>query len=1010
MLRRRCCVRWIVGLVVLWAVVGAVDPARLRADDDARATWFREQVAPIFETRCLGCHQGVTARGHLSLESLQQVLDGGDSGPAIDPGSAEDSLLIYMISGDEPEMPKKGQPLSEDEVAAIARWIDEGAVWPDGVALKDRSREGPWWSLEPLKQPEVPQVASHWPRTPIDAFILAKLEKLGLEPAPEADRRTLIRRLYFDLIGLPPTPEEVDQFVADDDPMAYERLVDRLLASPHYGERWARHWLDVVHYADTHGYDKDKRRDHAWPYRDYVIRALNEDRPYQRFIMEQVAGDVLFPDSPDGVIATGFIAAGPWDFVGHVELREGTMEKKKTRLIDRDDMVSTTIGTFASLTVHCARCHDHPFDPIPQDDYYALQAVFAGVDRGDRPYNDPQRTAARRALAARLEKARQQRDALLAEKERLTSPELRQIDAELAQLQQRISQLPDAWTSEGKPVQSATNGYHSAIMEHPQSTKWVQVDLGTDMPIELVRLVPARPTDFPDTPGFGFPLRFQVAVATEAAPNDWQVIDDHTEANVPNPGDHAWTIFPSNIRGRYVRVTATRLWERTNDFVFALAELQVVSQGRNAAFGAKLTAKDSIDAGRWHTKYLVDGFSSRHQLPDPATEEQMQLARQRVALRESLAAKSRERAELIKKIMPDELSQRLAAVEQQLAALRQEQKRLSADPLVYAVRSHAPREVSVLRRGDVRQPLRPAQVGTLGCLKMLPSRFTSIDPADEGARRAALARWLADPNNALVWRSIVNRLWHYHFGRGIVDTPNDFGRNGSLPTHPQLLDWLATELLRQNGSLKAMHRLIVTSAVYRQSSRHDPRAERLDAGNRYLWRMNRRRLDAESFRDAVLAASGVLNRKIGGPAFELFEFEDDHSPRYNYVPMDRPEVWRRTIYRFTVRSVPNPFFEALDCPNPSLTAPVRQTTITPLQALAMLNDAFVVQQARHLARRVADEHPDDVPAQVEAAFRLVLLRRPSADERSMLADYARRHSLPAACRLLLNTNEFCFVD
>ena len=350
---------------------------------------FREQVAPILEMRCVHCHGVELPKGGLSLTTRAGLLKGGENGPAVVPGKPEESPLLEMISGDAPAMPQKDKPLSREQVDGLRRWVEQGARWPEGLALRDRRFEGQgWWAFRPLTRPPLPATRERARTgTPIDAFILSRLEAERLRFSPEADRRTLIRRLTFDLHGLPPTPEEIDGFLRDHGPDAYEKLVDRLLASPRYGERWGRHWLDVVHYGDTHGYDKDKRRDHAWPYRDYVIRSLNEDVPYGQFIREQVAGDVLAPGDPRGVIATGFIAAGPWDFVGHVELGEQTVEKLKTRVIDRDDMVSNTMSTFVSMTVHCARCHDHKFDPIPQRDYYRLQAVFAGVDRGDRPYD-----------------------------------------------------------------------------------------------------------------------------------------------------------------------------------------------------------------------------------------------------------------------------------------------------------------------------------------------------------------------------------------------------------------------------------------------------------------------------------------------------------------------------------------------------------------------------------------------------------------------------------------------
>jgi mono/diheme cytochrome c family protein len=683
---------------------------------------FRGTIVTILETRCLQCHGDNAPKGGLSITSVGAILRGGDSGPAVEPGKPDESLLIEMVSGDKPEMPQKGQALSQEQVTALRQWVQEGAHWPEGIDLRDRRLEDQkWWAVQPLVRPGIPDVSDRsWARTPIDAFILSRCEAVGLRPAPQAERRTLIRRLTYDLHGLPPTPDEIDAFEYDTSPDAYDRLVDRLLASPHYGERWGRHWLDVVHYGDTHGYDKDQRRDHAWPYRDYVIRSLNDDLPYDHFIREQIAGDVIRPGEPTGVIATGFIAAGPWDFVGHVELREGTLDKLKTRVLDRDDMVTTTMSTFQSVTVHCARCHDHKFDPIPQRDYYRLQAVFADIDRGDRSFT------------------------------------------------------------------------------------------------------------------------------------------------------------------------------------------------------------------------------------------------------------------------PDK-------------------------KLVYAVLPVDRRPIHLLRRGEVEQP---GELMQPGALSFLAGDFDSSQNDHQGKPRAALANWIASPTNMLTWRSIVNRVWHYHFGRGFVDTPNDFGRNGSKPTHPELLDWLAVEFRDGGKSLKTLHRMIVTSAVYRQTTRDEPGYARIDADNRFLWRMNRTRLDAEELRDSVLAVSGILDSTMGGPGFELFRFKNDHSPVYDHSApevFDNPTVRRRTVYRFTVRSVPNPFLECLDSADPNLNAPTRNTTITALQSLALLNDPFMIRQSQYFARRL-ENFTSDPRRRIETAFQLALGRRPSDEEARDLEMYASKHGLANACRFLLNTNEFAFID
>jgi hypothetical protein len=865
--------------------------------------FFEQKIRPVLVDKCYSCHSAKAEKlkGDLHLDTRDGTRKGGESGPAVVPGDPDASLLIKAIRRTDPElkMPPK-EKLDPQVVADFETWVKRGAPDPrSGPAIPAK---GPLWSMQPL---QTSTLAS------IDEFVRAKLKDAGLAPSPPADPRTLIRRATIDLTGLPPTPDEIDAFLVDGTPDAFAKVVDRLLASPAYGERWGRHWLDTVHYGDTHGYDKDKPRRHAWPYRDYVIRSFNEDKPYPRFVEEQLAGDVLYPGR-EGIIATGFIAAGPWDFVGHAELPETKTDGLIARYNDRDDMLMTTISTFQSLTVHCARCHDHKFDPIPTDDYYALQAVFAGVDRADRVFDDdPAVTAKRKGLEA--------------ERQRLAP---------------------------GRGRASPSNGYHSAIERTPDVTKWVEVDLGRVVPIDEIRLIPARPTDFKDSPGFGFPGRYKVDA--DATPL--------VEAETANPGDVAVVVPGKGREARVIRVTATRLWERTKDYVFALAELQVISKGENVASGATVTSLDSIEAGRWSRKYLVDGYDSRASLP----------------------------------VAP---SDRLREVERELAALPK-------PGIVYAAASDftpfgafapakTPRPVHVLIRGDVKRPGKPAVPGSL-----FGARF---DAADEGSRRAALAKWISDPGNILTRRSIVNRVWHYHFGRGIVETPNDFGHMGSPPSHPELLDWLARRFAEDGESIKKLHRLILLSATWQQSSRSNPDFAKIDGDNRLLWRMNRTRLDAESFHDALLSASGTLDRTMGGPSVEQFYFKDDHSPVYDYTRADPDNAGarRRSVYRFIVRSVPDPFMDALDGADASILTPRRNTTLTALQALATMNDPFVLKQCEHLAARAKT---------AGEAVRIALGRPATPDEERRLGDYATRHGLVNVCRLLVNSNEFWFVD
>jgi hypothetical protein len=760
--------------VGVWIVILGAAPA-VAADQPID---FDKDVRPIVMKHCGACHGSDKQRGGLRLDRKMDALRGGDTGPAIVPKKAAESLLIRRVTETDPDkrMPPKGDPLTASEIATLRAWIDQGAR-----GLEDgSSATSPvdWWSLKPLTKPVVPGSGQ---RNPIDAFIRAKLAEKGLEATQEADRRTLIRRVTFDLIGLPPTFDEVAAFVNDESPVAYEKLVDRLLASPHYGERWARHWLDVVHFGETHGYDKDKPRPNAWPYRDYVIRALNADKPYARFVQEQIAGDVLFPGTIDGIEALGFLAAGPWDFIGHVELPESKIDGRVARHLDRDDFVSNTIGTFLSLTVHCAQCHNHKFDPITQEDYYSLQAVFAAIDRTDKVFDvDPTIATCRADLESRR--------AVMARF--VGPPSLDQVEARAA------------------------------------------------LDSELQRLPPP------------------------------------------------------------------------------------------------------------HVAYIgaVHNGSGNFQGTGPS--------------------------------------------------------------------GGRPRSIRILPRGDVTKPGVEVQPGAIAAVPGMVSRFQLPPNHTESDRRAALARWLTAPKNPLLWRSIANRVWLYHFGRGIVDTPNDFGRMGQLPTHPELLDWLAIQLRDNGSSLKALHRLIVTSATYRQASTSNPAGPRVDADNRLLWRQNRRKLEAEEVRDSILFTAGKLDLTMGGPSFQDFVVEKpEHSPHYEYQlhDPDDSKSHRRSIYRYVVRSKQQPFMAALDCADPSLAVDKRNETITPQQALAMLNNRLTLTMAAHLANRATSLTGDDA-GRVSAAFRLALGREPTPTEQAALTDYARQFGLAAACRTILNLNEFVFID
>jgi hypothetical protein len=860
-----------------------------------------------------------------------------------------------------------------------------------------------WWSLQPIAQ------KAELPGNAVDHYITAELAKHGLRPSPEADARTLIRRLCFDLTGLPPAPEEVEAFMkayAVSPEAAYSGLVDRLLASPRYGERWARHWLDVVHYGDTHGYDKDQPRPNAWPYRDYVIRAFNGDKPYARFVQEQVAGDTLFPDTRDGIEALGFIAAGPWDLIGHAEVPETKIDGKIARHLDRDDMVANTLNTFCSMTVHCAQCHDHKFDPISIEDYYNLQSVFAALDRADRSYDvDPAVAKQRRALEEEVKMCQAKAEAIHAKAKPLAGEALAALDKTITNLAKPSGSL------------AAQSGWHSAIEPSPDKAKWVQVDLGESVAVSELVLHPCYDDFAGIGAGFGFPPRYKIEISDDPKfAGTSKVIVDRTQEDVPNPGDKA---VSHKVAGtaRYVRITATKLAHRQNDYIFSLAEFEVLdAAGKNRALLSGVTSLDSVEVPpRWLRTNLTDSW---YPGVDPA----------KVAAPGADVAKLRQaRRLMLEAVITRQEVADLEAAERALAEAEQKLKALPAAGKVYSGTVHygsgtfvgtgasggKPRPVFVLARGDVTRPGAAAQPGALSCIEAVPAHFALTPDAPEGERRAALARWITSPQNPLTWRSIVNRVWQYHFGRGLVDSPNDFGKMGALPSHPELLDWLAADFRDSGGSFKKLHKLIVTSAAYRRSSdaQNEP-AARMDAENRLLGRAPRRKLEAEAVRDSILKVSGLLDLTMGGPAFQDFVvLHPEHSPHYEYhlADLSDPKLHRRSVYRFLARSKPQPWMATMDCADPSMLVDKRTQTITPLQALAQLNNQLTLVAAQKFAERLTREAHDPAE-QVRLGFRSALQREPAPAELETVTAFAAQYGLAAACRVLLNLNEFNFVD
>lgn len=978
------------------------------ASRSSSAVNFDRDVQPILASKCVHCHGPGGAEGGLRLDSRLSAIETLESdNHAIVPGKPNQSELMRRVTADEFErMPPEGEPLTPSEIDTLRAWIASGADWPEH------------WAYRPLERPAVPAFEDRpdrselfsWSRTPVDSFILRQLIDNDLSPAPPADRRALIRRLSFDLLGLPPSPEEIDAFAADDAPDAYERLVDRMLASPHYGERWARHWMDVVQYADSHGFEHDLPRE-IWPYRDYLVGAFNRDEPYADFIRKQVAGDTLVHEYGEALAATGFLATGPWDMSAQQAGNANSIDRLIAQNQDRDDVVSTVMSTFVSSTVHCARCHDHKFDPISQADYYALQAVFAGIDKAHRSFDpDPAVAKKRASLETELAKIRNWRESrdrsLLAADIQAMTSDWEEMQREQAPRWQVLEPV-EFRSANGSTLTKQPDGSLLSSGERPETDTYTVVTQTDLQNVAAVRLEVLTDESLPHQgPGRqdngnlhlnAFSLT-AAPVADPAASRPVELVRPTADFNQSgwsieraidnNPGT-AWGIYPE------VGAAHSALFEIddriTGEGGTALTfELQQTHGGGHLIGRLRLSATDvppsqlrEFESPRPEVAVILDTA------PDSRTDEQKIL----------LAAACLE-----------------SNTQSQLDALPAPQKLYCGTNRFEAVGgfrpADKPRPIHLLVRGEINDRGPEAQPASLQMVPDLPGSFQLDDPEDESARRAALADWLAHPKNVLTWRSIANRVWHFHFGRGLVDTPNDFGRMGSSPSHPELLDWLAVTLRDNGGSLKELHRLIVNSATYRQSSQYDPRAAQVDADNRLLWRMHRRRLDAESARDAMLKISGQLNSQLGGPPVKHFietkTFNERPEADYQNFDVDDPANRRRSLYRFVYRTIPDPFLSALDCPDGTQLAPVRNVSITSLQALATLNDKFVIRQSEHIAERIGTH--DDIPAQVKQAYRLILGRLPNEDELSLVVEYTHQHGLANACRFLLNTNEFMFLD
>jgi|UniRef100_UPI0037847C59 hypothetical protein len=891
---------------------------------------FVRDVRPIFQKHCYECHGEKKQKSGLRLDIKSEAFKGGDKhAPDIIASKAKDSPLIHFVTTDDEDelMPPKGK-LAAVEVETLTRWVNEGAVWPDGVDLAKLEDRRDHWSFKPLRSEGQRAKGGE-----IDAFIDSKLKENGLHRSRDADPVTWLRRVTFDLIGLPPTPEEVAEFLKNKDHAA---VVERLLASPRYGERWAQHWLDVVRYADTHGFEVNTERPNAWPYRDYVIRAFNNDTPYDRFIKEQLVGDAMGQDA-----ATGFLVTASVLLPGQIGKDEPS--KRLARQDSIDEIVVNIGQTFLGLSIGCARCHDHKFDPISAKDYYAMQAFVAGVEYGDRDLRTPEAEAAR-AEAKRLQ------------------PRLAEIDKELARF------VPLVKSGAERPM---INARENADRFASIKAKRVRFTIKTTNNLEPC----IDELEVFNTGGENVALA--TAGTQRKSGGDIGVAERH-ELRFINDGRYG--------NGRsWMAAEKGKGWVELEFNQEQTIERVVWGRDREGKFTDRLAIDYQIEigdsAGQWHT---VADASDRQKF-DPKNKK---LAKPNLT---GLSPDETKRAK--------PLIQEKADIEAKIRAAENAQK-------VFAGTFRTPDDIHLLNRGDPEQPkepVTPAVLTALGDLK-LPKESA------EQQRRQALAEWIASPQNPLTARVMVNRIWQGHFGTGLVPTPSDFGHLGMKPSHPELLDWLAAEFIRSGWSVKRMHRLIVMSAVYRQSSDMSDSSDAAakDADVRLLWRFPSRRLEAESIRDSMLVVSGQLNLNMHGRGFNLF---DQRGGLSGFDPIETftPDNQRRMIYAHKVRREPETVFGAFDCPDAGQSTAIRRASTTPIQALNLFNSLFTLAQADAFASRVKKEVGGDIAKQIAHAYQLALSREPTREELDETQPIVRQHGIATLCRALFNSNEFLFV-
>jgi len=950
-------IRWLV-LGVLAASAGAL----------GAATDFNRDIKPIFTEHCYSCHGPEKHKGGLRLNRKPDAFHGGDSGAVIVPHRSGESLLFKNVSGANPDsiMPPKGDPLTPAQVALIKTWIDDGAPWPEDTTVNETARNS-HWAFQPPQRPEIPSVKSkRWPRNAIDHFVLARLESEKIKPSPEADRVTLIRRLSLDLLGLPPSPEQVEDFLKDTSPDAYERLVDRLLASPHFGERWGRHWLDLARYADSDGYEKDSPRPYAYLYRDWVIKAVSRDLPFDQFTIEQLAGDLLPNATKEQRIATGF----------HRQTlinKEGGVDQEEFRNKAVVDRVDTTGAVWLGLTVGCAECHTHKYDPISQREFYQLFAFFNNADDEELP-------APTSEELDRYDTAKKEWDAGHAQLKKPYDDYLRESLPVRQAEWEAGGKLDLAVWSILEPVSVVSANGATLTGQSDQSVLASGMNPLADTYKVEATAVAAGITGFrietlpddngkPGRTGHGnfvlseFSVIIRPANGSEAravqlknSTADFSQKNYAVDGAIDGDPKTGWAVSPQN-KQRHVAV-------------FECTEPLQLAQGDRLIF--------TLDQqyGNQHTLARFRLSATSSSTPLKAT-----LIDDIVAAAWNLSPDKRtpEHAAGLEKYFREEVDAEAKKLRLPIEEHAKKEPKFPETKAAILTKRAKPRETHIHVRGDFLRPGDKVEPVT-------PAVLHSFKPRASRTDRLDLARWLMDEANPLTSRVTVNHVWKNLFGRGLVTSVNDFGTRGEKPSHPELLDWLATEFPRRGWSRKALIKLIVTSATYRQSSGYRPELMERDPLNNLLARQNRLRFEAEIVRDAHLAASGLLSDKIGGPSVRPPLPADIAALGYansvKWKESEGEDRFRRGMYIFFQRTVPYPMLMTFDAPDSNTACTRRERSNTPLQALTLWNDPVFFDCARALGKRVSSEPTLD--AQLKRAFELCLARPPSRAELSRL--------------------------